>query len=696
MTDFWQKPEATEDANLKDWLAYLKNKPDIEDVRTVIYKFSASDMQEVRAFVANGATVPSEWQKNSLLKYWKNDRNVEDIDYLFYAKQCETQAGDFQNKWDAKEGKREADKMKFLADAGKQYYKEKASNDFLKLRFAYQAVRMAQYSGQHQKGITLYDELVKPLEAKTESPIKYWALAHKAGCLAKAGKENEANYLFAQIYEKCPSKRVSSALSWNVTDEAAWKGTSALCQNPQEQAALHFIRAVRENGDMLAEMKNIYEKAPDYDKLYILLLSEINSLENALMQSDTKESLWFLGKTGESSPEEAAKKLHKLRAFTTKCVAEGKVQKKEVFALASGHLDFLAGNSPQALKKLDELSKQTKDPIYTKQIEICKLAIQVAGLTKIDEVAETELFNAVKKTEKQELENFMWAIFNKLYTKQNEVGKAQMCEFIEIRYNPLLPVLDQLVPVAENKKQTPAIQYLLEKNYGKDALNVLREIKATVLFREEKLKEAVALYEQIPVEKVGKLKENPLGFSIQDNGASVDGTGKNKYNRMTLAYKIINLKKMVETPNIDQAQQYFQLGCIYYNMTIFGNSWYAIDYYTSSYDLAGKYQRQGKVYDYVNDDTNKAKYYFEKAMNTAMKDQDRELGAQAAYMAAKCEQNEYYIKMVKEPKPDYPEVTLDPQYRRYFATLKKDFSKTKYYQEILKECSYFNMFLKKK
>jgi hypothetical protein len=151
---------------------------------------------------------------------------------------------------------------------------------------------------------------------------------------------------------------------------------------------------------------------------------------------------------------------------------------------------------------------------------------------------------------------------------------------------------------------------------------------------------------------------------------------------------------MVENPNLDQAQQYFQLGCIYYNLTFFGNSWDAIDYYRSSMDISLAYAPSNE--NFANFDCSKAKYYFDRAMNTALKDQNKELGAKAAYMAAKCEQNQYYINAKNKEVWGFIEPTYAPEHRRYFATLKKEFADTKYYKDILNECSYFNTFVKRK
>ncbi len=692
LTDFWRKPDPTEEANLTDWLAYLNNKPSREDVREVVYKLSIADLQKIRALVQAGkGNTPDAWKNNTLIKYWQGNKDIEAIDYLMYAKTCEMQAGTFDD-WDTNQ--RDKNKVKALAEEITKAYKN-ATNDFLRLRLAYQAIRMAHYSEQYSKGITLYDELVQPLENKTNSPIRYWALAHKAGCLSGQGYEDKAGYLFAQVFDKCPSKRVSSALSWKIENETQWANALALCKTPEEQAALYFMRSLDREADILAEMTGIYAQYPAYDKLDVLLLREINQLENALLKVELKENLLFLQKTGATSTEEAAKKLRKVQTFVSKCVAEGKVKNKEVFAIASAYLDFIAGNSAQALNKLDAL--KTKEPAYQQQIEVCKLAIKLAGLTKTDEITESEMFESVIKTKNEVLKTFMWHVYERLYTKQAEVGKAFLClkHGSEMLYTPNVALLDNLLALADKKKKNPIEQYLLTQVSQNNPKVVLQEIKATCLFSQDKLQEAIALYEQVPTEMIGNLEENPLAYAIQHYSTYPDIAGKNKYNRMSLAQKIVGLKKLSENPNIDQAHQYFQLGCIYYNLTFFGNAWKATDYHRSSTDLHQSYTK-GEDNTYANFDCSKAKYYFERAMNVAMKDQNRELGAKSAYMAAKCEQNQFYVSPKNKDVWGLIEPTYAPEHRRYFATLQKDFANTKYYKEILQECSYFNTFIKKK
>ena len=59
-------------------------------------------------------------------------------------------------------------------------------------------------------------------------------------------------------------------------------------------------------------------------------------------------------------------------------------------------------------------------------------------------------------------------------------------------------------------------------------------------------------------------------------------------------------------------------------------------------------------------------------------------------MAAKCEQNKYYLSH------DYEEGNANGRkgkYRTFFHKIKSDYSNTQYYKQAIKECGYFKYFV---
>ena len=69
------------------------------------------------------------------------------------------------------------------------------------------------------------------------------------------------------------------------------------------------------------------------------------------------------------------------------------------------------------------------------------------------------------------------------------------------------------------------------------------------------------------------------------------------------------------------------------------------------------------------------------------------------FMAAKCEQNEWYLTEEHKPSACYwcdKEKTKDFQPGKYFQELRDIYSDTKYHSEIIKECSYYARYYGKK
>jgi len=114
----------------------------------------------------------------------------------------------------------------------------------------------------------------------------------------------------------------------------------------------------------------------------------------------------------------------------------------------------------------------------------------------------------------------------------------------------------------------------------------------------------------------------------------------------------------------------FELGNGYYNMSYWGNG--RAIYETRHDNLDGAPAT-------VSMDAAE-KYYVQSSDLTA----NRELKAKALFMAAKAEQNRYYLTRKKDS---------DPQPYSYFRRLRASFSDAQYYQDIIRECGHFRRFL---
>ena len=107
--------------------------------------------------------------------------------------------------------------MKALIFEGERVFIKLKSNN-IKLRYAYQLIRLAHYAQDYSMVLELYDRLLPRIDP-VESIIYDWILSHKAGALFRLGKRVEAAYLFSLVYDRCPSKREAAYQSFSIRSE---------------------------------------------------------------------------------------------------------------------------------------------------------------------------------------------------------------------------------------------------------------------------------------------------------------------------------------------------------------------------------------------------------------------------------------------------------------------------------------------
>ncbi|MBC8110462.1 MAG: hypothetical protein H7Y04_05320, partial [Verrucomicrobia bacterium] len=244
---------------------------------------------------------------------------------------------------------------------------------------------------------------------------------------------------------------------------------------------------------------------------------------------------------------------------------------------------------------------------------------------------------------------------------------------------------ESLLLFADKFQKTGYEKVLLTKlGEGITAKENLLEMKATLLMREDKLAEAEAILSKLttkPVEVEGVANES----RIKDCIACYEES-KLRFTKLQLIQQIAQLKQQANQADKNKAAlANYQLGNIYYNTTYFGFAWKALDYFRP-------YSYTAKDAEYF--DGSRALAFYKQAITLAKQAGNKELAAQSYFMAAKCEQNTYYLKM-RNDSWDYLEPSYAPENRRYFTQLKQEFSGTAFYKQALGECFYLNSFAKR-
>lgn len=225
--------------------------------------------------------------------------------------------------------------------------------------------------------------------------------------------------------------------------------------------------------------------------------------------------------------------------------------------------------------------------------------------------------------------------------------------------------------------------YLLSIGQPEAALLTLRDIKPT---------EEVKLTKFSPFrEKVGERVHRDAVFDSL------------LLNRRQIAEKLIDFefraKAAEAVGDSSAAWYYYLLGLGYYNMSYFGYAWHAADLYRSGYNQLRL--TQGPVFSLgkspngnrENTDVSLALRNFEKAFSLA---QNPEIAARAAYMAARCQQKQWFCDPECRYKPGSKLIPVLPdQYMTYYDVLIRKYANTTFYGAVVKECKWLEAYARR-
>lgn len=670
--DILQKNER--DENLIEWQTFMENKVSTKDLETIIYKSTQADWDKIRSFVLLQKSLnDKKLAENSVVQYWATQKkDAEAIEYLSFAKKCERYAY-VENPWAESPPNAQENLLAYSKEAEKRF--ASAKDVFIKLRYGYQAVRLAHYAKDFKRTILLYDNLLEPL--KTENIVKYWAMAHKAGALQKMGQNALSAYLFAVVFEKSAAKRISSFLSCKIFTDEDWKKALSLCKNNQEKATLFFIRGIHPQNLILPEMMAIYSLLPESDYLDMLLLREINKIEMTLMPLRSTES-------GFANTDQVAlyrAYIPKLKSFVMQYLKTAKnPQKQALWVMALGYCDYLLEKPQEARKSFTSLKKENLSPDAQKQIQVFETMLELSELNILEKDSEEKIYQKVVATQSKALKELMRGTFARLYERQGEKAKSYLSSKTIYDIKVEQKSIDELIAFASQDSYTSYEKELLSKIDAQKPKAILQEIKATLLLREGNLDEAEKLFKQSGINLT--LEGDPTSDEIID---CINCPRKKTYTKLNLISQIRSLEAQARKGSADA---YHKLGNLFYNTTYFGHAWQAMDYYRSGSSL-GKHT-----------DCSKAQEYYEKAAQLYEKAGNREMAARLTFLASKAEQNQMFQsdKFRKEQESKMFSNSIDyffvPEYRTNFQNLKNKYRNTQFYRNTLKECYYFSYFAK--
>jgi len=726
------------DVLAKEWSAFTGAVANEKDAKQFVTEYSYKDISNLYYHLekAQPLKIPDSVKHNSMTRFFEQKKDLEALGYILYAKNVQPNVTGEYNQWEPM--KRDSMVMAKQIKGGLQLYAA-AKQELFKLKYAYQLVRLAHYSGRYEDAIRFYDEYVQ--QNKTESVLQPMCLALKAGALYRTGKQKEAAYLFSKAFADNDVKKISNYLSffWSVDNTDNVHEYTKLCKNNSEKAAMLSLFAMGNSGNQNATIKEVYGLQPGLNMLEVLVTREVNKLEEVYLtpmlnkQKGGKEFYY----TWSSPANDSAMKANEKRVIQLKdiCLAaakSGKTSNDGLFQTAAAYLAFMMRDYSAANAILDDAKKMKLTPKVQDQWSLTNILVAINRQEKIDAAFEAQILPSVKWLQQKALtdkpfkngyyeqsqwktfyRNLMSEIIAKRYHEQGDLQKEVLAigsadniyrdreygyhqNALDYLRNSLVSSdVEKLYTLLSSKNKTAFEDYLVRNN----SLNMadVVDFAGTAFLRDRKYADAIGWFNRSATAKKYEIDTDPFIELLYDQEERLSFETK-KTTKLAFAQEMLRLKNLTETDKTNSAKHFYKMALGLYNITYYGHAWKLVQYSRSGSDgyfiPDGATEFQKEYYGCFM-----AHEYFKKAMDEST---NPELKAKCLFMMAKCDQ-----KVLRQPqysdfgdKYDDYDVAAKKYYinfrnNKYFPRFVKEYGNTAFYQEALTSCSYLRDFIKK-
>lgn len=749
------EPESEPLINSREWAAYLGKRVGVYDVERVMYGTdSATDSVILRYLAGEKVPLPDSLAENTYLKGLMKDEPARN--YFLFAKELEPYAAvTYQYSWDPEPRDTMAREwMSQLANKALQKADESARNEFIYLRYAYQAARMYHYSGSYERCVETYNDYIAPL--KDNSAVNGWALALKAGATRRLGEPAEAAYLFSRVFIASPERRVQAYKNFHYID-VPFDEVLSLAQSDEERAAIWTIRGFN-NADFDREtIASVYDLAPKSLLVGTLLTREINKLESQLTEASHyyNGGWWTDYYRLDSAKAKARDHAAWIAAFSRKLASEGRYVEPELGVVGEAYVQWLLGEATEAEALLASVKVGRLSDRLADQYRIVELLVNVHQLTVADVGNEEAMLPALqwldqkRKAETELLlqrygrEEYYWKAasdlrFNRTatnlyqsvlaphYMRQKDTAMAALLmwkgespreiEYAEGLYSRLgwptqafwqeqlqPATLEQLATWGREGLDRPWAP-LFAARLGTLESDEFWDLLGTAYLRMHDYPAASKAFAHLSPEFAlptpvnwysadeDTLWPDPFVATLRDYPKRFGGEALSK---AEFAEAMAGLQRKITEDPQHAAEYYFQLANGVYQTGAFGNSWQLISYSWTSADnyLTGAYYYSGDFHE-----ARQAAKWYQQARELS---KDREFRAKCTFMLAKCEQKSYLFDSIS----DYYQATYtsqrdrpDPfwvfsQQNRYFKELREEYLDTDFMTTAAAACTYLADFI---
>ncbi len=662
----------------------------------------------------------------------KEETNKEVYDYMVYARTCSEQHQNRKHRsWSYNDMvKNEVVDLSELIAQGVQAFNA-SSIPQLKLRYAYQVIRNYHYSKRYQEAIQFFNQFIKDQFDKTE--IYYYVQDQVAGCYFSLKDYEKAAYMFLQVFSKSYDRKISSYTSYKFCTDKDAEGKQYFSDS-EDQATYLTLKSIRGYSDQMQYLQEMAKVAPQDEKLELMFVRDLYDIEDRVfprrigMSSDRllcgeeKNLCW-----------DEIKVLSEISANQEKVC---KPERKDFWILCSSYLGFLNGDFNTANLKLNEIQSYSKYALLGNQLKSLYKVFAWNSIGAEQEVELTKLMTSNDMTEdnKELIKEYV----GHLLYHQGKLAQSFLVHnnILEIKNTGSLTLLQQLKEFILQPQKSSFEKYLFEQNIKEQAalmkpvefieyqigmyyLNQADPQTALTHFNAGKDYSTGTEIERLIPAKVfsNNIVEcfdcNDVLMEDSVYLASVFSFIKPRLTKNELAITLLKLDSLSHDEKTWKRKlANYLLGNYYFNVSNTGyyrgvlqdkpnccNSYY---FAWSEKQIA---ERNKKIEEQVGYNlcdvaygkrtyyplANKAYQYYR---NTIALSTDKELNARCLYMMAKCELNSLYNHKEHFSYWGYDgnlkEDIID--YKKSFKELKDEYQDTRFFNRIIKECSFFRYY----
>lgn len=698
--------------NILEWSNYLNI--DYDKAYYLVFKATESEVGELLK-----GNIP----KNKRLDFIDKSfikKNKEALNYIYKAKQLEPfmriWGGDDGSWYSYEDSSSDISSVPYTDTTVdlQEKWKEAKSKE-IKLRYAYQLVRLAHYYKKYDEAVVFFDSLVEPLNYRPE--MYYYALSQKAGALRGLGQIIEANHLYLEVFSHSQDLKETAVTSIRFNENIDFENLIASAKTEQEKNDADLLVGFISFSNPLVSASRIIKRSPDAVQAKVLVA-------RAIAQLYFETYGLFRPKKDQRYPilsDESQKNLSPLIHLIEQQAESPVVKNKNYWNITLAYLYFVSSQFDKAEIYLSRIAPNERG--YEKQKNMIASFVDVAKIPVIDTEAEDRI--ALQYLSKSNLDgkDVIISILANRYYIQKEYAKSFMLQnvLLSLMDNPNMVILNDIESYINVKDKNKMAQFLCTRfstgleDKSISITQLIKYMKGMVYLTANDLQKSKIEFNESGI-SLDTIPSSVFGynriecFDCKDN-MEVDYLGEFSYirgemNEQQLLDVLLKLETEATENTAKAAKANYLLGNFFYNTSLTGyyrnflRFGYAGSYRQQFFDPSTKndlllgFQYLNTIPPYSDNTTSIADKYLQRAYALASGD---EFKARIVFALSKCEQEFNYQKLSKgfnywSGSHDHKDAWVMISDRKYFKEMMK-YKNTKFFEKVQSNCLYFDYYV---